>query len=244
MYYMFNECRELKSLDLLNFRATSASNMEYLFSGCEKLTSLNLSNFNTVKAIYMKNIFYNCKELKTLDVSNFNTSLVTDMKYLFSGCEKLVSLDISNFNLSKADRIDNMFSNCKSLVYLNLDSIEINNKLKNKTDIFNGISDDLKLCANEIKGKIFLDEFNRSLDCEDNCFEKNTKIIVEKKGCVESCRSTEYMYEYNNVCYLNCPQNTHKSSTDEYLCENDIECNNYYNSDKSGCFEEILEGYF
>ena len=137
-----------------------------------------------------------------------------------------------------------MFSNCKSLVYLNLDSIEINNKLKNKTDIFNGISDDLKLCANEIKGKIFLDEFNRSLDCEDNCFEKNTKIIVEKKECVESCRSTEYMYEYNNVCYLNCPQNTHKSSTDEYLCENDIECNNYYNSDKSGCFEEILEGYF
>ena len=52
------------------------------------------------------------------------------------------------------------------------------------------------------------------------------------------------MYEYNNVCYLNCPQNTHKSTTDEYLCENNIECKNYYNSDKTGCFEEILEGYF
>ena len=244
MQNMFSECQELRSLDLSNFKASSVTNMQNLFSNCIKLTSLNLSNFNTIKANNMANMFYNCKKLKTLDVSNFETDSVTNMQNMFSGCENLVSLDISNFDLSKISRIDNMFSNCESLIYLNLDTIEINSKLKNKTDIFKGISYDLKFCANETTGDIFTKELNKASSCEDICFEKNIKLFVENKECLESCSNSEYQYEYNKICYQNCPLNTHKSSIDEYLCENDIKCKNYYNSDKSECFDDILDGYY
>ena len=245
MACMFNGCKELKYLDISNFKALSATIMRYMFYGCEKLTSLNLSNFNTKKATNMEYMFYNCKELKTLDISNFNTSLVQSMQYIFSGCNSLVSLDISNFDLIKISKIDYMFSNCSSLVYLNLNINKINNKIRNKTDIFNGISEDLKFCTNEITGSIFVNELNKTPQCTDNCFKKNAKLIVEKKECVESCHlDADYQYEYNNLCYDNCLANTHKSSIDEFLCEDDLVCKNYHNLDKSECFDEILEGYY
>ena len=245
MNNMFDGCKELKSLDISNFNPLLAQNMANMFSGCEKLTSLNLSNFGTNKATNMANMFYNCKELKTLDVSNFNTSLVTYMQFMFSGCESLVSLDVSNFDLTKISRIDNMFSNCSSLVYLNLDFNKNLSKLKNKTDIFNRISENLKFCTNITIGSIFLSELNSPVQCMDNCFNRDIKLIVEKKECIDNCRlDIEYPYEYNNLCYNNCPENTHKSSRDEYLCEDDVVCEKYYNLDKSECIDEILEGYY
>ena len=245
MNNMFEGCKELKSLDISNFNPSSASNMASMFSGCEKLASLNLSNFGTNKATNMAYMFYNCKELKTLDVSNFNTSIVTSMQFMFSGCESLVSLDVSNFDLTKITRIDNMFSNCSSLIYLNLDLNKNLTKLKNKTDIFNRISENLKFCTNMTIGSIFLSELNSTVQCMDKCFNRDIKLIVEKKECIENCRlDTEYPYEYNNLCYNNCPENTHKSSRDEYLCEDDLVCEKYYNLDKSECIDEILEGYY
>ena len=79
----------------------------------------------------------------------------------------------------------------------------------------------------------------------DKCFNRDVKLIVEKKECIDYCRlDTEYPYEYNNLCYNNCPENTHKSSRDEYLCEDDLVCEKYYNLDKSECIDEILEGYY
>jgi surface protein len=187
-------------------------------------------------------MFYNCKNLKTLDISSFDTSSVSSLQYMFSGCENLVSLDLSNFNLSSAQRINNMFSNCKSLVYLNLDSFEIGTNIKNMTDIFEGISSDMKYCYNETKMEILK---NISISqCDDICFQKNMKLKVETKACAESCMETDFKYEYNHLCYVNCPTNTHKSSNNEYLCEEDLICKKYTNEEKSECYDEIMEGYY
>ena len=244
--YMFNECKELKYLDLSNFQASLCTNMQYMFSGCEQLTELNLSSFNTIQASNMRYMFYNCKNLKTLDISNFVTSKVSYMQYMFSNCEKIVSLDISNFDLSSISRVDNMFSNCTSLVYLNLNFSDIpENKIKNKTDIFEKISTKLKYCLNENNTDIFVNDLGFEKECSDNCFIKNKKLIVENEECIDNCQDNSlFKFEYNNICYMQCPQNTHNSSNYEYICEKDLECPNYSNLDNSRCFDTILDGYY
>ena len=51
-----------------------------------------------------------------------------------------------------------------------------------------------------------------------------------KEICIDECYKDEiYRYEYNNLCYKECPLETVSSSSDIYLCEIDkIECNEEY----------------
>ena len=245
--YMFNGCKELLYLELSNFKATSAKSMQNMFAGCEKLTELNLSNFETQKATNMGYMFFNCKQLKTLDISNFVTTSVTTMQYMFSGCENLVSLDLKNFDFTSCIRIDNMLSSLKSLIYFNIKSIVRGNKIQNSTDLFKGISTNLKYCAEEsISKQMLYNLFKRDSECTDNCFQDNVKIIVENNECITtSCsEETDNQYEYNTICYDTCPENTHISDDNQFICKRDLICKYYHNSDKSKCFNEIVEGYY
>ena len=54
----------------------------------------------------------------------------------------------------------------------------------------------------------------------NSCPEKFNKIIKEKNKCIFKCKYEEvYIYEYNNICYENCPNGT---NTNEliYMCYN------------------------
>ena len=243
--YMFNGCKELNFVDLSNFKATSAETMQYMFAGCENLAELNLSNFQTTKATNMGNMFHNCKNLKTLDISNFETSLVTTMQYLFSGCENLLSIDLCNFDLSSCTRVDNMLSGLSSLIYLNVRAISPGNKIQNSTDLFKGTSTNLKYCAigNTLKQSLY-NLLGTSSDCSDTCFQNNSKIVKDNNECITTSCLYNTQYEYNTICYNSCPENTHISEINEFICERDLICKNYYNSDKSKCYNEIIEGYF
>ena len=242
--YMFNGCQMLSSLDLSNFKAWSVKNMQFMFSDCQSLISLNLSNFITPNSNNMRNMFYNCKQLEILDLSNLITSSVTNMQYMFSNCEHLMSLDLSNFDISSVTRIDNMFSNCRLMLYLNLNSFLITEKIKNKTDFFAQIANDVKFCINDTY-ESFLSELSISPQCDNICFKKNIKIIEAKRQCIESCiDDNDYKYEFKNKCYSSCPVNTHNSSTIEYLCEEKLECKIYSNVEQTECFNEIKDGYY
>ena len=43
---------------------------------------------------------------------------------------------------------------------------------------------------------------------------------------------------------MSCPNGTHISPKNNYLCEDDLICDNYYNYDKIECFNEIPEGFY
>lgn len=148
MYYMFDGCSSLTSLDLSNFDTSSATSMRDMFEGCSSLTQLDLSKFNTQnvtnmekmftgctklasltlpqtfstsKVTTMSNMFQYCSSLTQLDLSMFNTSLVTNMGYMFDGCSALATLDLSSFNTQNvSSAMDNMFFNCSSLTQLDL----------------------------------------------------------------------------------------------------------------------------
>ena len=50
--------------------------------------------------------------------------------------------------------------------------------------------------------------------CTDNdtCPVNNNKLIKEKKKCIDKCsKDNIYIYEYNNICYKQCPNGTKES---------------------------------
>ena len=131
MYYMFDECASLTSLDLSNFDTSNVTNMIYMFDDCASLTSLDLSSFNTSNVTDMRWMFATCFNLTSLDLSNFNTSKVINMEYMFSGCTSLTSLNLSNLDVSKVTNMTHMFDSCSSLkdVYITVEATL--NKLTN-----------------------------------------------------------------------------------------------------------------
>ena len=109
MYFMFYNCPNLTSLDLTNFNTKNVKNMNGMFGDCTHLTSLDITNFNTAKVTNMGNMFLGCSNLTSLDLTNFNTAKVTDMHGMFKGCSALTSLDLTNFNTAEVRDMNRMF---------------------------------------------------------------------------------------------------------------------------------------
>ena len=242
MYAMFYRCSSLVSLDLSSFNTNKVYDMYSMFYGCRALTSLDISSFSTSLITTMEGMFHDCSSLITLNLSNFNTKSVRNMKVSFYNCSSLISLDLSNFNTSLVTVMDSIFGRCSSLIYLNIISFKKNLNISTSY-MFDRINNNLILCTN-----LEFPVYNIENDCENDCFKKSSKIILGENRCTNNCSSTiRYKYEYNNICYQKCPNNTHKSLNNEYLCEKDLNCellNKYYSYDKSTCLDEVPLGYF
>ena len=96
---MFQECSNLKSIDLSNWGNTLVSgdyDMANLFSGCTLLESVNMSNFNAPSVTKLFNCFTNCSNLKEVDLGSFDTSNITGIGELFKYCSKLEKINFSS----------------------------------------------------------------------------------------------------------------------------------------------------
>jgi surface protein len=99
MSQMFYGTEMLRSLDLHNFRTTSAKNMSAMFAYCGSKAGsikLDLRSFETPNVEYMNNMFYGCTSLEELNLSTFNTQNVNSLKDMFSYCNTLLKLHLSN----------------------------------------------------------------------------------------------------------------------------------------------------
>lgn len=122
--YMFYQCSNLISLDLINFNTSNVTDMRYMFSDCSSLQVLDLSSLDTSSVTNMRDMFSGCSSLQVLDLSGLDTSSVTDMRSMFSGCNSLQMLDLSNLDTSKVTRTDRIFYDCSSIQNLNLNSFD------------------------------------------------------------------------------------------------------------------------
>ncbi|GCF92731.1 hypothetical protein NRIC_06220 [Enterococcus florum] len=141
---MFYDCRNLNSLDVSNWNTENVTSMSSMFCGCEKLISLDISNWNTENVTRMNAMFYNCSNLNSLDISNWNTENVTSMSSMFAGCSNLNSLDISNWDTEKVDHMYNMFDGCGKLISLDISNWNTEN-VKNMEFMFDGCSNLISL---------------------------------------------------------------------------------------------------
>ena len=112
MSAMFNDCRNLTSLDLSSFDTSNATNMSDMFHDCRSLSSLNLSGFDTSGVMEMRSMFHGCSSLTSLNLDDFDTANVTDMSCMFHSCSGLTSLNLSSFDASNATDMHWMFLDC------------------------------------------------------------------------------------------------------------------------------------
>ena len=88
--------------------------MKSMFENCTNLKSLDLSHFNTLAVSDLSYMFNNCSSLESLKI-NFNTTKVVNMERMFSSCVNLTSLNLSSFNTTLCNNFNNMFENDKDL---------------------------------------------------------------------------------------------------------------------------------
>ena len=244
---MFGNCLNLKTLNLSNFDTSLITIMDAMFYNCKNLTSLDISSFNTSLCKSMNNMFKNCSNLEFLDLSSFDTYNVVNMSNMFSNCEKLIYLNISNFDTSSVTQINSMFSNCSSLEVLNLYNFKYNKNIS-YLNIFEGINPNVKSCINDETTRAVLGtNDNINLECNSDCFNNDyLKLILFKNdfNCLLECSyDKKYKFEYNNNCYEICPNNTHVSYHNEFLCEDDYKCPEFdYNITE--CELKVKDGFY
>ena len=273
MYQMFYDCRKLNELNLSNFNTKSLKNVQYMFRNCQNLQTLNLSNFDTTLITIMDDMFCDCKNLMSLDISRFNTSSCKTMNNMFKNCSNLEFIDLSSFDTSKVVNMSNMFSNCVNLIYLNLSNFDtylvtsINymfynctslkflnlynfkfNKNINYINIFEGINPNIKTCIKNEATKAALEiNYSKNLECNSSCFNNDyIKLILFRNDfdCLLECSlDKKYKFEYNNNCYEICPNNTHISYYNDFLCEEDYKCPEF-DFNITECELKINEGYY
>ena len=223
MDYMFYGCYSLKSLDLSNFNSSSNTYVMKMFMDCFSLEYLNLKGFKTDKIQNFNNMFNNCSSLKSLDISSFDTSFAHSSNYMFYGCSSLTSLNISNFNTDGIYDMDFMFAECKNLGYLNFNNLNGpgNSESFSNRNILDNTPQNLVICFTISKASKLNNIFSKKncelLYCEDDWKTKQSKVNGETGICMDNC-SGEFLYNYLNRCYRECPEGT-KEKNIQFLCE-------------------------
>ena len=242
---MFFECNLLEYLDLSSFDLSNVASMGHMFYGCHSLKSINFGEIKTNSLNYMDYMFYECTSLKSLDLSNFDTKSVINMTHMFYGCTDLTSLELGIFNTSSVKDMSYIFYYCSSLSSLNLKNFNTL-LVSNYEHMFENCNNNLHYCINN---EIIIDNIKSQLsssfvqtNCSDLCLSNSRKFIIEKNKCINSCLNDDlYQYEYDNICYLSCPNGT-KNFANSKLCE--PLCEKYYNYQQTECIDEIPLGYY
>ena len=219
---MFQNLDKIISIDLSEFSSEGQTDMSYMFSGCKHLVSINFGdNFDTSQVENMEYMFSECNQLTSLNLEGFNTESVENMDSMFYKAKSLLYLDLTSFDTRSVSNMNFMFSGCDSLVYINLYSF-FEKKLLQYNAIFNYNIDKLIYCINSTAANgiyNFLCNSNQRNDCENICFNGISKIIPEKKICIDKCENDdEYQKENNRICYkdpLSSDSNNNSKNTEE-----------------------------
>ena len=110
--YMFSSCKQIKKIDLSNFKTNEVTDMSYMFDFCTNLKEINLSNLNTKNVKNMSNMFSRCANLSLINTSSFNIQKVDEMKEMFLNCRNLTNIDFSSFIPSDNLDISKIFEGC------------------------------------------------------------------------------------------------------------------------------------
>ncbi|MBO6195110.1 MAG: hypothetical protein J6O56_02045, partial [Bacilli bacterium] len=93
---------------------------------------------------------------------------------------------------------------------------------------------------------IYFDENGYHCTEDDNC-PTGYKLIYSKNRCIDNCINDNiynYKYLYNNVCFEECPPNTHILNEEEKTCEANLICDFYYNYEQIDCLTDIPDGFY
>ena len=238
---MFENCRELTSIDLSDFETPMVAIMWAMFKDCSKLSFINIDNkkFDTSQVTDMESMFEGCSSLTSL-ILEFNTSKVQYMNKMFKDCTSLEELNFSTIDASSMGTMHQMFYNCNNLTYLNL--YNLSERGQSIIEMFNNVNSSFVFCIKENENiptifDVLVNDLPYTVrDCSDKCYgESNERLeVTEKKYCC-----AHFIYDGN--CYDICPPKT--TPNESNIC-NFFDCPNYYNYYQNECIYDIPEGFY
>ena len=234
MTSLFEKCANLTFIDLSNFDTSSVTTLKGMFRYCKEIIAIDASSFNTAKVEDMFDMFGYCHKLVAVNVSGFNTSNVKNMQGMFYDCNELIFLDLQNFKGDSVTNVYYIFCECGKLKYLNLNSFDVKSGIF-KEYSFYGVSG--TYCINDLNNDYYNNIYTSSLlsYCSNECFQKNIKYDVEENKCVNDC--DEDKFEYFNICFEDCPENTYKLMKERNICSIEIP-ENYYLDNNDNIYKE------
>lgn len=116
--YMFDNCMILKNIKLFKIDTQNLRQMMQMFRDCRQITQIDLSNINVSNVIYTSGLFWNCYALEDVILPDFSQANISDFSYFLYNCHKITKFDISNLNISAINRTSNMFDGCRALTTL------------------------------------------------------------------------------------------------------------------------------
>ena len=229
---MFLNCKSLKSLDLSSFVTSKVTRFSDMFSGCYAITSIDVSHFNTNKVLNMGHMFGNCRSLISLDLSSFNTFNTNYLDNMFLECNAIKTINFPNFDTTKGKNIAEMFLGCNNLKYLNIKNYKTNNILD--SNFFKGTPNNLIISIEKYE---LISDKNK---CITRKFLNNLNDFIKKSNtegrCIDDCKLSNSLYEYNNKCYKSCISGTYNNNYQCKDCHTSCkECEGRYTSDNSKC---------
>ncbi len=112
---MFRNCNSLTSLDLGAFNTENVESFESMLEGCENIKWVSFDKVITKKSKSFKNMFKGCRLLTSINLSLFDTRLAEDMSGMFDYCESITSLNLASFITPNLKDMHSMFKDCTSL---------------------------------------------------------------------------------------------------------------------------------
>lgn len=89
MSYMFNECVNLREIDMSGFISNNKiTTMSMAFGGCSELRKVDISGISVTQTANINTLFYNCKKLAVIDISGLTNPIIIASYYqdMFYNC--------------------------------------------------------------------------------------------------------------------------------------------------------------
>lgn len=128
---MFVYCRNLKSLEIKDFKAPNLISAYNMFTSCG-LEELSITDFECGQGCNLSNMFRDCIKLSALTLKDFDASNADDLSYMFCSCISLTAPDFSTFRTANVKKMNHMFYGCSNLSSLDLSGF----RTANATDMF------------------------------------------------------------------------------------------------------------
>ncbi len=126
--YMLNSNQDSSSVESIQFGdhidTSQVVNMRGMFQNCSNLKTLDLSKLNTSNVVDMAHMFEGCSNLESLDLSSFDTSKVSDMTDMFKDCSKLTHVTLASQD--EYARIKQMANPSETIHFYLKDGTQIN----------------------------------------------------------------------------------------------------------------------
>lgn len=139
-FHLFHELESIEGMQYFN--TDLVTDMSGMFNECRELKSIDFSHFDTRNVTTMKSMFREMgnslvdNSPVTLDLSSFNTSKVENMQEMFGGAWYITTLDLRGFDMSNVTNTASMFTSCVYLASIYANDWSKIGTITNSKDMF------------------------------------------------------------------------------------------------------------